>query len=85
MYWLGVDVGGTFTDIVLYDAQARELRTAKTPTTPDDPGRGVLAGLAELGVGLGRVDRFLHGTTVATNTILEGRGATVSMALLAPR
>ena len=79
MYWLGVDVGGTFTDIVLYDAQARELRTAKTPTTPDDPGRGVLAGLAELGVGLGRVDRFLHGTTVATNTILEGRGATVSL------
>jgi N-methylhydantoinase A len=51
MYWLGVDVGGTFTDLVLYDVDAGTLRTAKTPTTPNDPGRGVLEGLAAVGIG----------------------------------
>ncbi|HEX2174154.1 MAG TPA: hydantoinase/oxoprolinase family protein, partial [Dehalococcoidia bacterium] len=78
-YWIGVDVGGTFTDLVLYDEAGRTLATAKTPTTPDDPSRGILAGLETLGVDLRQVTRFVHGTTIATNTVLEEKGATVSL------
>ncbi|HEX5955633.1 MAG TPA: hydantoinase/oxoprolinase N-terminal domain-containing protein, partial [Solirubrobacterales bacterium] len=70
---LGVDVGGTFTDAVLFDG--RSLHTAKAPTTPDDQSRGVLeaidAALARAGAEPERVDRFAHGMTVGTNALLE--------------
>ena len=72
---VGVDVGGTFTDFVLIDPQQREHRYLKVASTPDDPGRAVLEGLTELGLDLGSVDRLVHGTTVATNTILQHNGA----------
>lgn len=69
---VGVDTGGTFTDFVaVIDG---ELRTAKVLSTPDDPARAVLQGLAELGLEQGRVD-LVHGTTVGTNAVLEGKGA----------
>ena len=58
MKWIGVDVGGTFTDIVVYDARAGAIRSTKSPSTPDDPTRGVLAGLAASGVSLAGVSRF---------------------------
>ena len=74
---LGVDVGGTFTDAVL--ASGDRLVTAKAPTTPGDQSRGVLdaveAVLALAGAEAGAVETFAHGTTVATNALLEGRGA----------
>src|SRR5918995_2443189 len=74
---LGVDVGGTFTDAVLFDGSA--LHTAKHPTTPDDQSRGVLAAvraaLERAGATAREVRAFAHGTTVATNALLEGRGA----------
>jgi N-methylhydantoinase A/oxoprolinase/acetone carboxylase beta subunit len=74
--FLGVDVGGTFTDAVL--AHDGRLVTAKAPSTPDDQSEGVLAAieavLARAG-GDARVERFAHGMTVATNALLEGRGA----------
>jgi N-methylhydantoinase A len=74
---LGVDVGGTFTDAVL--ALDGRLVTAKTPTTPDDQSEGVLnavrAVLEKAGADAGDVEAFAHGTTVATNALLEGRGA----------
>jgi N-methylhydantoinase A len=74
---LGVDVGGTFTDAVL--AVDGRLVTAKAPTTPDDQSRGVLAAVAAVlekaGVAADRVSAFAHGTTAATNALLEGRGA----------
>jgi len=70
-------VGGTFTDAVL--AKDDTIWTAKSPTTPDDQSRGVLAAvdlvLAEAGCAPGDVDVFAHGMTVATNALLEGRGA----------
>ncbi len=75
MYWLGVDVGGTFTDAVLYDGRA--LHYGKAPSTPGDPARGVLAAVELLGADLSRVERFVHGVTIATNAILERRGAEV--------
>jgi N-methylhydantoinase A len=74
---LGVDVGGTFTDAALLDGD--RLVTAKAPTTPDDQSRGVVAAveaaLREAGVGAGAVERFVHGMTVGTNALLEGRSA----------
>jgi N-methylhydantoinase A len=70
---LGVDVGGTFTDLVLDDGD--RLSVAKVPSTPDDQAGGVLAGIDRLGVDVSTLDRFVHGTTVATNAVLERRGA----------
>ena len=79
---VGVDVGGTFTDLVLYDAQRRELRTAKLLTTPHDPSEGVLNGIAEL-LGpterLDSVDLIVHGTTLAANTLIERKGAKTAL------
>jgi len=83
---IGVDVGGTFTDLVLADAQGATW-VAKVPSVPADPSRGVHAALArvavDLGMPLGEVlaecSLFVHGSTVATNTMLEGTGATVGL------
>ncbi|MCZ6596451.1 MAG: hydantoinase/oxoprolinase family protein [Planctomycetota bacterium] len=69
---LGVDTGGTFTDVVL--REDGELRVAKVASTPDDPARGVLAGLEQLG-GTGEGDHVVHGTTVALNALLTGSTA----------
>jgi N-methylhydantoinase A len=78
---LGVDVGGTFTDAVVFDG--RELHTAKAPTTPDDQSRGVLAAidaaLERAGAAGDRVEVFAHGMTVGTNALLEGRGARTAL------
>src|SRR4051812_45925692 len=78
---LGVDVGGTFTDAVV--AADGRLVTAKAPTTPDDQSEGVLAAvraaLERAGAGERQVRAFAHGTTVATNALLEGRGARTAL------
>jgi N-methylhydantoinase A len=80
---VGVDTGGTFTDVILLDAATGEVWTAKTPSTPDDPSLGFARGIAEVleaahrdGAGIARV---LHGTTIATNLILEGKGAATAL------
>ena len=78
-YHVGVDVGGTFTDAAVFDDAAGTLRYAKAPSTPADPARAVLDVLEGLGVDLGRVRRFIHGITIGTNAVLEGRGAEVWM------
>jgi N-methylhydantoinase A len=75
MQWLGVDVGGTFTDLVLYDQDTGALTIEKVPSTPADPSEGILAGIARLGIDPESLAKFVHGTTVATNTILERKGA----------
>ncbi len=78
---LGVDVGGTFTDAVLFDG--RTLHTAKAPTTPEDQSRGVLAAieaaLERAGSSPGQVETFAHGMTVGTNALLEERGARTAL------
>ncbi len=68
---VGVDIGGTFTDFVVFENDT--LRIHKVPSTPDDPSRAFLRGLDDLGV-RGPV-RYVHGSTVATNAVLERRGA----------
>jgi N-methylhydantoinase A len=79
----GIDVGGTFTDLVLHDPSTGAVHVHKVRSTPDDPGRALVDGLVELtgraGVDPAEVDAVLHGTTVATNAVLEHRGALTGM------
>ena len=74
---VGVDVGGTFTDAVVFDATDGSLRWAKAPSTPDEPARGVLDAVSALTGDLGAVERFVHGITIGTNAIIERKGADV--------
>jgi N-methylhydantoinase A len=79
MHWVGVDVGGTFTDVAVYDESTGALAVGKSPTTAADPVRGMLNALAKLSVPLPATGRVVHGTTIGTNAILERKGATVWM------
>ena len=80
-YALAIDVGGTFTDIVLLNLSTGDFQSLKTPSTPDDPSRGFIDGISRIlaanGVAYSQVRRILHGTTIATNAILEGKGTPV--------
>jgi N-methylhydantoinase A len=82
-YRLGVDVGGTFTDLLLINEQSGETHTAKVPSTPEDSSIGVLNGVEricqESGIDPKQVRRVMHGTTVATNAVLTARGARVGL------
>lgn len=73
--WVGVDVGGTFTDLIAIDARGR-IEARKVLSTPADQSEGVMEAVAALGGGA--IQRFAHGTTVATNMLLERRGARVA-------
>ena len=83
---IGIDVGGTFTDLVAVDEKGHSIM-AKVASTPDDPSVGVMAGLDRLAELLrlptaqllAETDRIVHGTTVATNALLEHRGAKVGL------
>jgi len=73
---IGIDTGGTFTDVVAFDEATGELTVTKTPSTPADPAEGFMAGLEKmlglLGEGMDAVASVSHGTTIATNQLLEG-------------
>ena len=83
MKLIGVDVGGTFTDVMYGDTESQDIAIHKVPTTPDDPSRGVIQGMVEIcerfDVDRAKVDHVLHGTTIATNAVLEYKGATTGM------
>jgi N-methylhydantoinase A len=80
---IAVDIGGTFTDIALHDALSGRIWRAKTPSVPSDPSQAFLTGirlaLDEAGHAAPSLQRVLHGTTVATNMILEGKGARTAL------
>jgi N-methylhydantoinase A len=82
-YRLGVDVGGTFTDFLLLNELTGETHTAKVPSTPEDSSIGVLNGVdrvcRETGIDPTEIKLVMHGTTVATNAVLTGKGATVGL------
>ncbi|MAL26852.1 MAG: 5-oxoprolinase [Croceicoccus sp.] len=82
-YRLGVDVGGTFTDLLLFDASDGRFWRHKTPSTPSDSSEGILTGLdvicEKAGIAPDEIEYFLHGTTVATNAVLEGKGSRVGL------
>ncbi|MDA0230665.1 MAG: hydantoinase/oxoprolinase family protein [Proteobacteria bacterium] len=74
---VSIDVGGTFTDFVAYDRDTRKLTVWKTLSTPDDPGEGIVGGLEQAGPA-GEIEHLRFGTTIATNAVLERKGATVA-------
>ena len=76
---IGVDVGGTFTDLILFDEERREVRIAKVPTTLDNQAFGVLAAVKEAGADLAGIDAIVHGTTTTTNALLERKIARVGL------
>ena len=82
-YRLGVDVGGTFTDLLLFDDKTGRSHKTKVPSTPDDPSRAVVNGTKDIceiaNISPDQIEYFLHGTTVATNAVLEGKGARVGL------
>ena len=82
-YRLGVDVGGTFTDLLLVNEQSGDLHTAKVPSTPEDSSIGVFNGITKVcsiaNIDPSEITSVMHGTTVATNTILTGTGAKVGL------
>ncbi|WP_119071200.1 hydantoinase/oxoprolinase family protein [Rubrobacter indicoceani] len=82
-YNVAVDVGGTFTDVIVFDEGAGELTEGKVLSTPDDPSVGVVTGVesvcGKLGISFGDLNLFFHGTTVVTNMILTNTGARVGL------
>ena len=82
-YRLGVDVGGTFTDLLLVNEKSGDLHTAKVPSTPEDSSIGVFNGITKVcsiaNIDPSDITSVMHGTTVATNTILTGTGAKVGL------
>ena len=80
---LGIDVGGTFTDLLLFNDDSGAIQLLKTPSTPEDQSIGILHGieqiLAESGTAPAAIQSLLHGTTVSTNIVLEEKGAKVGL------
>ena len=83
MHVVGVDIGGTFTDFVLYDPESGSVHVHKVRSTPDEPERATAAGLTQLcergGLEASDVDTVFHGTTIATNAVLEHDGAVAGL------
>jgi N-methylhydantoinase A len=75
---VGVDVGGTFTDLFFFDAESKTFKTAKVPSLRGDEAVGFLIGLQALG-GAAAIESIVHGTTVGTNTLLERRGPAIGI------
>ncbi len=85
-YHLGIDIGGTFTDLSVLDRQTGQVHSLKTPTVPDDPNKGIangLALLAEHGIYPAEIGYFVHGTTIGANTIIQRSGARIALLVTA--
>ena len=82
-YRLGIDVGGTFTDLLLFNEKSGEIQLTKVSSTPQDQSIGVIQGIEKIskqaGIDPNQIKLILHGTTVATNAVLEGKGARVGL------
>ncbi|MEO7911634.1 MAG: hydantoinase/oxoprolinase N-terminal domain-containing protein, partial [Roseiflexaceae bacterium] len=82
-YRAGVDIGGTFTDLIIFDDATGALVIGKTLTTPADPSQAIEAGLAETlgraGLALSAIGQIIHGTTLVTNAIIERKGARTAL------
>jgi N-methylhydantoinase A len=82
-YWIGVDIGGTFTDIVLLNKQSGELTVYKHPSSPKNPDQGAVEGIKKLlkqeNISAHQIKKVVHGTTVATNAIIENKGSKTAL------
>src|SRR5690242_17532187 len=79
MQVIGVDTGGTFTDLVWLDLESGAIKISKVPTTPHDPAVGVEEIVGSVASRKNERARIIHGTTIATNAMLEARGAKVAI------
>ncbi len=76
---VGIDIGGTFTDVIALDLETGDVRAAKSLTSYGDETKALIEGLQDVGVSYGEIDRLVHGTTIGTNAILERRGARTAL------
>jgi N-methylhydantoinase A len=76
---VAVDIGGTFTDLIAFDESSQEIRHAKSPTTARDPVQGLLDCIRKAQLKPQTIDSLIHGSTIAINTLIEGKGATVGL------
>ncbi|MYF08123.1 MAG: hydantoinase/oxoprolinase family protein, partial [Rhodospirillaceae bacterium] len=76
---VGIDIGGTFTDVIALDLETGDVRAAKSLTSYGDETRALMEGLRDVGVRYADIDRLVHGTTIGTNAILERRGARTAL------
>ena len=74
-YIVGIDVGGTFTDLLCLNTETQELLSEKVASIPGSQWKGVLGALKQLGIDYGKIRAFVHGTTIATNALVERKGA----------
>ena len=83
MYRIGIDVGGTFTDFTMIDESVGDVKFHKVPSTPHDPSEAIERGIADLlrmhSIAAGQISHVGHGTTVATNLIIERKGSPVGL------
>ncbi|ARM77211.1 hydantoinase/oxoprolinase family protein [Acidianus manzaensis] len=79
MIRVGIDIGGAFTDIVVYDTDSEEIQWIKNETTSEDPSIGVLNGIDWLNINLEATNEIIHGQTLAINTIIERKGAKIGL------
>jgi N-methylhydantoinase A len=79
MVLIGIDVGGTFTDIVCFDRRTNRYRVEKVPSFPGEQWKGIVAALDSLGIAGADVRRVAHGTTIATNALLELKGSRTAL------
>ena len=77
-YTVGIDTGGTFTDLVAFDPVTGAMTTFKTPSVPSNPGQALIDAIGGSGIGYGDIASLVHGTTVATNALIERKGARVA-------
>ena len=77
-YRIGVDIGGTFTDLYAYDTKSKEIKCVSKPSTPENYALGVLDVIESTGIEMGDIEFIVHGTTVATNSIIERKFAKVA-------
>jgi N-methylhydantoinase A len=80
---LGIDTGGTFTDLVAYDPATGAIVTYKTPSVPSSPGQALLDAIGGATIPMGEIGGLVHGTTVATNALIERTGARVGFLVTA--
>jgi N-methylhydantoinase A len=76
---VAIDIGGTFTDLIAFDERSRQILHAKSLTTPRDPVEGIIDCLHKAELDPGSIDSLIHGSTIAINTLIERKGATVGL------
>ena len=78
-YKIGIDIGGTFNDFVIFDQNKRKFLVAKTSTTPNNYWEGIKLGIKELDISLNNTEIIAHGTTIGLNTLLQRNGSKVGL------